>query len=50
MPELMPKWVFCPVCGERVTNRGLLNHVRIKHPGEKEAIEKVRRMVAKLSN
>ena len=49
MPELMPKRVSCPVCGDWVTNRGLLNHVRIKHPREKEAIEKVRKTVAKWS-
>jgi hypothetical protein len=45
MLKLMPKYVLCPVCGGRFTNRGLLNHVRIKHPGAKASIEKVRKTV-----
>ncbi len=49
MPELMPKYVSCPICGERVTNRGLLNHVRAIHPNEKEWIKRIRTMVAKWS-
>jgi hypothetical protein len=49
MPKLMPEYVSCPVCGERVKNSGLLNHVRIKHPDAKPTIVKVRQLVEKMN-
>ena len=49
MPKLMSEYVLCPVCGGRFTNRGLLNHIRIKHPGAKTSIEKVRKTVGEWS-
>jgi len=50
MPNLMPEYVACPVCGERFKNTGLLNHVNARHPNDLEAIRKVREMVAKMTN
>jgi uncharacterized C2H2 Zn-finger protein len=47
MSKLMPKYVTCPACGRRFTNRGYRNHVnkcKTMSPMERETTKRIREM------